>query len=255
MNEITATSVPAVTLGPGVGGESGATPPPSEARPRRGGRRSVGGEVAGELALEAADVAEARTRRREKGRGRAVTGGRRQPAPVDPTDDQVDEELSPEEAEAKRRRETSRAHEIALRRLTVRGRSRWELATDLAQRDVDPEVAGAVIDLLEGVGLVDDASFATSWVESRRGSQRVSSGQIRRQLRQKGVADEHIDAALAENGPDDLATARDLAQARMRSLRGLDRAAQERRLAGYLARRGYGGGLVSQVVREVLADL
>jgi hypothetical protein len=56
------------------------------------------------------------------------------------------------------------------------------------------------------------------------------------------VLDDHVQHALDE-----------LATRKARSVVGLPRATQVRRLSGALARKGYGAGLTSQVVREALA--
>ena len=51
-----------------------------------------------------------------------------------------------------------------------------------------------------------------------------------------------------------MAAARALVVRRLPLTRGLDRATRMRRLAGFLARKGYPGSLSLQVVREVLAE-
>ena len=69
------------------------------------------------------------------------------------------------------------AREIALRRLSVRARSRKELAQDLKSRDVPAEAAAAVLDRFAEVGLIDDAAFAEEWVEAR--GRRSGAGRLR----------------------------------------------------------------------------
>ncbi len=141
------------------------------------------------------------------------------------------------------------AREIALRRLTVRARTRAELAADLARRDVPGDVATRVLDRFEEVGLVDDADFARMWVHGRHG---VSARRLRDELRGKGVGADEIDAAVGEIDDDhDLASAREVARRRLRSLRAVDDVVRDRRLAGALARRGFGADVVHQVLREV----
>ena len=51
------------------------------------------------------------------------------------------------------------ARTIVLDQLTVRARSRAELATTLARRGVPDDVAVSVLDRMEEVRLVDDAAF------------------------------------------------------------------------------------------------
>lgn len=54
------------------------------------------------------------------------------------------------------------AREIALRQLTVRARSRAELAKALARSGVPDETGEQVLDRLAEVGLIDDTAFARS---------------------------------------------------------------------------------------------
>jgi regulatory protein len=118
---------------------------------------------------------------------------------------------------------------------------------------VPDDVAERVLDRFEEVGLIDDRLFAQMWVQSRRAGRGLSGRALRSELRRKGVAEELISEALA-NLPveSEEATARDLAVRRSAAFRGLPAATASRRLAGFLARKGYGPGLVAAVVRDVL---
>lgn len=143
------------------------------------------------------------------------------------------------------------AREIALRRLSVRARSRSELARDLRSRDVPAEAAAEVLERFTEVGLIDDAAFAAEWVESR--GHRSGASRLRQELRQKGVAEEHIAEAIgARDGEADLVTARELAVRRLVSMAGLDGLVRQRRLAAFLARRGFSSSVIRRVVVEVL---
>jgi regulatory protein len=143
------------------------------------------------------------------------------------------------------------AREIALRRLSVRARSRTELARDLKRRDVPAEAAAEVLDRFTEVGLIDDAAFAAEWVESR--GRRSGASRLRQELRLKGVAEEHIAEAIgARDGEADLANARELAIRRCGAMQGLDRVVRQRRLTAFLIRRGFSSSVVRRVVAEVL---
>lgn len=64
-----------------------------------------------------------------------------------------------------------------------------------------------------------------------------------------------IDEAVGQLDPDqEEATARELVARKIRSTRGLDRDKRLRRLAGMLARKGYGEGLALRVVRQALEE-
>ena len=145
------------------------------------------------------------------------------------------------------------ARTILLRRLEAAPRTRAELATTLRERNVPDEVAVRVLDRFEEVGLIDDRAFARMWVESRQRSRSLSGRALRSELRRRGIGDELIGAALEQVSPEDeLSAARSVAQRRARSLVGLPRATQVRRLSGALARKGYGATVTAQVVREAL---
>lgn len=145
------------------------------------------------------------------------------------------------------------AREIALRALTVRARSRAELAAILARKRVPAEVAAELLERFAELRLVDDRDFARQWLAGRERRQR-SSRALSGELRRKGVEAEVVTEAVAELDPDvDEAVARRLVAKKLPSLRGLDRSVQYRRLAGLLGRRGFPPGVVARVVREALA--
>lgn len=147
------------------------------------------------------------------------------------------------------------AREIVLRKLTAQQRSRSELAKVLKERDVPDDAADVVLDRMEDVGLVDDAAFAESWVQSRQSRRGLSRRALRQELVRKGVARDDIDDALSTVSPEDeLAAATALAEKKLRTMGGLEREVMYRRLAGALARRGFSPGLTSQVLASLLGE-
>lgn len=177
-------------------------------------------------------------------RGRRGAGRRRKPAAAEPGGDHGPQ-AEPE----------SVAREIVLRKLTAQGRSRSELATALAQQDVPEDAASAVLDRMEDVGLVDDKEFAETWVRNRQERRFLSKRALRQELIRKGVQRDDIDSALEGVEPEaELEAARALATKKLRSMSGLDRRVQYRRLAGVLGRRGFTPGQCAQVIDEVLAE-
>ena len=147
------------------------------------------------------------------------------------------------------------ARAICLRQLTGAPRTRAQLAAALSRRNVPTDVADRVLCRFGEVGLIDDAEFARAWVQSRHLGRGLARAALSRELRARGVDDEVARDAVDTLSPDDeLAAARALVLRRLPLTRGLDRATRVRRLAGYLARKGYPGALSLQVVREVLAE-
>ena len=88
------------------------------------------------------------------------------------------------------------ARTIALRKLTAKACTRHELDQALQAKNVPEGVIDGVLDRLQEVGLVDDASFAVDWVTSRQQRRHLSRRFLRRELQAKGVERSHIDSAL-----------------------------------------------------------
>ncbi|WP_131105313.1 regulatory protein RecX [Ornithinimicrobium sufpigmenti] len=148
------------------------------------------------------------------------------------------------------------ARKIVLRQLSMGPRTRRQLEDKLREKGCDPQVAARVLDRMTSVGLVDDEAFAEMWVRSRQETKGLAAGALRHELRTKGVADHLVNAALGEIPPDqEKEAARALVARRLRTMTGLDREVQTRRLAGFLARKGYAPGVAYQVIREALDDL
>lgn len=146
------------------------------------------------------------------------------------------------------------ARSIVLRKLTAAPRTRAQLETDLARRDVPEQVVERVLDRFTEVGLVDDAAFADLWVRSRHASRGLSRRALGQELRAKGVDQETVAMAVDQLDDDDeLTAARALVARKLPSTRSLAPEARMRRLVGQLARKGYPGGLAVRTVREALA--
>ncbi|WEH43605.1 recombination regulator RecX [Streptomyces sp. AM 2-1-1] len=145
------------------------------------------------------------------------------------------------------------ARNICLRLLTGTPRTRKQLADALRKREIPDEVAEEVLSRFEDVGLIDDARFADSWVESRHHGRGLARRALARELRTKGVDSAVIDEAVGNlDSAQEEETARELVARKLRSTRGLDRDKRLRRLAGMLARKGYGEGMALRVVRQAL---
>lgn len=144
---------------------------------------------------------------------------------------------------------------MCLRLLTVRARTRAELAGGLAKRGYPDDVVNVVLSRLEGVGLIDDEDFAGQWVRSRQANAGKGKRALAAELRIKGVADELIAAALGGiDAGAERARAEQLVERRLRRevLGDGDDAKVLRRLVGMLARRGYSQRMAVAVVTEAL---
>ena len=111
------------------------------------------------------------------------------------------------------------ARQIVLRQLTAAPRSRAQLEQALRRKDCPDDVAAAVLDRMEEVGLVDDAAYAGMLVRSQQAGRGLARRALAQELRRKGVDDETAQAALDEVDPhDEEERARELVAKKMRSM-------------------------------------
>lgn len=142
------------------------------------------------------------------------------------------------------------ALDAALRLLGYRPRAEQELRERLTRRGFPAEAVEATLARLRECGYVDDAAFARAWVESRTGAAARGRRLLLHELRAKGV-DPEVAARTLHEAPDDLETARALAEKKARTLRGLDARTFRQRLGAYLHRRGFATDVIAAVVREL----
>jgi regulatory protein len=145
------------------------------------------------------------------------------------------------------------ARTICLRLLTMRARSRAELADALAARDVPDDAATRVLDRFTEVGLIDDAALAASLAGAQHRERGLARRAVAAKLRQRGLADELDEALSGIDADSERSRARELVERRRRALAGLPAEVQARRLVSLLARKGYPSGIAYAVVREALA--
>jgi regulatory protein len=149
------------------------------------------------------------------------------------------------------------ARGLCLRLLTVRARTRAELAGQLAKRGYPDDVSTRVLDRLADVGLVDDVDFAEQWVHSRRVNAGKGKRALAAELHTKGVDNDVITSVLSDINPDaERDRAEELVRKKLRRENLSDQAADARvtrRLVGMLARRGFSQGMAYDVVSVELA--
>jgi regulatory protein len=181
-----------------------------------------------------------------------------QPPASDADDPVSDRDERPDHTGGEVARQIDEAHDVALRRLSVRARTEQEMREDLARRDVPAEAIDVVVGRLIGARLIDDAAFARAWVEERRHRKGLSRARLWQELRRKGVDDQSIAAALetlGNGGDEEAEVALEAARRRVGALRGLDAATAQRRLAGYLARRGFSPAVARRATQTALGEI
>lgn len=162
--------------------------------------------------------------------------------------------LSAEEiAQLLERDAAERAYENALRFLSYRPRSEREMWQYLQRKKVDDETAAEVMQRLSRIGLVNDDEFARQWVASREANRPRGVWGLRAELRQKGVADKVIRAAVSD--VDEEEGALRVASRRAVRLAGLDKQTFRHRLLSFLQRRGFSYDIARKVTDHLWQEM
>jgi len=145
------------------------------------------------------------------------------------------------------------AYQRALNFLSYRSRSEQEIRQNLYKAKVANEIIDAVLDKLRAGSFVNDNEFAREWVENRikfrpRGKRALSS-----ELYQKGISNQIIEETLQDLNEEKLAF--DLARKKMTKHKHLERTAFQKKMYGYLSRRGFDYSLSKEVINNIWIEL
>lgn len=137
--------------------------------------------------------------------------------------------------------------ERALRLLARREHARAELARKLAPYAETADELEALLDDLAQRRLLSDERYAEMRLNAR--AARFGNRRLAQELRTQGVADELIDAALAETD-DELARARAVWQRKFGAPPASGDAAERNRQVRFLMARGFSGETIRRVLRD-----
>ena len=166
---------------------------------------------------------------------------------------QVGQELSASQIEAlSRANNFHRCLNTAIRYLSYRPRSEFEVRGRLRRQGFDTEIIEVVIARLKEQGLVNDTDFAQFWREDRDSFSPRSQWLTKLELRQKGVSDNIIDQVVNTIDDDDSAYRAALRKAR--SLPRSDYQGFRRRLSEYLKRRGFGYSVIKRAIERLCQE-
>lgn len=146
------------------------------------------------------------------------------------------------------------AYRAAVRALALRPRARGDLRRRLLQKPHPPGAVDAAIERLSAQGLLDDGQFSAHYAATRAARGRGPSRLLRDLLSQgveRRIAEEGIRQATEDEGVDPLAAARRIAERRAAQLQAFPEAVRRRRLTAFLARRGFDGAPVQELVRHL----
>jgi regulatory protein len=147
----------------------------------------------------------------------------------------------------------------ALRFLEVRQRSIAEVRRRLTQAGYRSELVDGAIERLLGLGILDDAAFAQTWVESRDRARPRGERALRRELQVKGIDRAIIDGSMEARRPEpggtddpDVTAAEALMRRHASALARIgDSRKRRRRAYALLARHGFDSEIASTLAARL----
>jgi regulatory protein len=146
------------------------------------------------------------------------------------------------------------AFRTLLRALERRSFARVDLGRRLIRKGHPRPAVDAALERAAALGLLDDAAFARNYVQTRAARGR-GPARVTRDLMAMGVERGYIDGAVAAEWPegsDRSSMPSALAAKRAAQLGHLPRQVKRRRVLAYLARRGFAGRDISELVSRVV---
>lgn len=144
-----------------------------------------------------------------------------------------------------------RALNASLHYLAYRPRAEGEIRQRLRRSDTPDEIIEAVLVQLREWRYVDDEDFAQRWIENRSQHRPRGARLLAQELRAKGVAPEVVNQSIEEANLDEAAQALEAGRKRWLQMATLEPDVRERRLIGFLQRRGFGFDSIRSVLETL----
>jgi len=135
----------------------------------------------------------------------------------------------------------------ALRYAAMRLRSQWEMEVYLNRKKVSPTLEQKILNKLINLNLLNDLTFARSWVANRRLLRPTSKRKLQQELRAKRVSDEVIEQVLTADKATELEVLREMVVKKRRLSKYRD---DKLKLMQYLARQGFDYGDIKNVLGD-----
>ncbi len=149
-------------------------------------------------------------------------------------------------ATLKKASDFGKLYERIMHFIMIRPRSRRELELYCQRKNYTAEDCAKIIEKLLRLGYVNDARFAKAWVESRRLTKPMSIRALRAELRQKGISDDDITAALDASDYNEAIMLRKLIGKKQR----LTRYKDHQKLLQYLAHQGFSYDAIQSALQK-----
>ena len=150
----------------------------------------------------------------------------------------------------------SELYDVALRALMRRAHSIHEMKQKLDRRTNNKLLVQVVLARLRENGQIDDARYAKQFTRQRTEVRKQGKFRVARDLRARGVPDQHIQTALAESAAetDESAIVRQRIQRKLRSFRGEISDKKLASLYGSLLRAGFPYDLIRREIKSITRE-
>lgn len=135
-------------------------------------------------------------------------------------------------------------------------RSRKELYDKIKKKGITDEVAEKVLAYYEELDYINDERFAENFVYSKSHYEKLGARTIAFKLKQKGVDEEYIRAAVATlDDEEQEEQAKELALRKARTNKRYDNQKRVQQIAGLLSRKGYSGSIIFRLAKEAIDEV
>lgn len=148
--------------------------------------------------------------------------------------------------------ESERARESALNLLSYRPRSEREVRRRLQRKGFSEQAIEGAVQRLLRAKLLDDEAFARYWISNREQFRPRGQFALRHELGRKGVPSGIIDRLLRD--VDEAENAYRAAIRRLSRWQRMDPSERQRKLTGYLQRRGFRYDVIREVWERLVAE-
>ena len=141
-----------------------------------------------------------------------------------------------------------KAKNQALKYLSYRDRSKWEITQYLEKKQHSHLVIQQTHEYMENLDYVDDQRFALQWGQFNINKKKLGKNRLYLELLNKGIDRETLEnilSTLYENNPE-IQLAKECASKKWESLKGVQADKKKRRLFQHLKRRGFPTDIIYQ---------
>ena len=150
--------------------------------------------------------------------------------------------------------EREQAEKLLLQRLRGRSLSVVEAQKLLRSTEIDEEAVQEILERFTELHYLDEEKLADQIMHSHHERKGLGRSGVAAEMRQRGLDAELIAEKLEEMPDDEAERATELALKRVQQLDRFDDATIDRRLTGFLMRKGYASSVVRDAVKAALAS-